>query len=429
MEKEFYTEEIPFTESIYINTLIKLACDVIENKKNIRELKELCNILECLCKKLIVLHENLFHIPPEEPVKEFLEQFYKIIQEINKYSEHKNNVILREDIKNIIAVTKTLFESLNKLKEKPLPVYSKSPLLNELIIAAEEIINEIPGEKLTSAMEAPEKEGVKKFSSKNISSEKRLEEKINFLIEFTEATERQICSLDCDTVTLVKEYPVIRENLSIFKEGLEETGLYFQDRQKEHIEKGIHMAAGAAENLFCSLGLLYEASDIITKIICLKCGHKNSSHGSYCAMCRTLLPGAVPSDEKYEIKNFEYIITDNFNNLLEGARKIEYGEISDSEFIDILDSMEEKLAHSRFNFNLIQNKNGIIDEIFLYVEEYLKNIENGIKQMRLYKEKPEYLDKGLGAVFEASKILNEIQLLAIEAEREITARKGKIYHV
>ena len=432
LKKEFYTEERPFTDSIYINTLIKLSYtdsiyintliklsyDVIENKKSVIELKELCKILECLYRKLTLLHKNLFQKNSEEPVKELLEKFHKITGEISKYTEHRNNEILMNHIENIIAITDSLFESFKKEKEEPLPVYSKSPLLNELIISSREITEEISSEK-----------GENVNSIREIDREKSLEEKINFLIDFTEATERQIYSLDCDTVTLIKEYHVIKKNLSLFKEGLQETDLYFQDRQKHHIERGINMASEAVDELFSSLALLYEASDIITKIICLKCGHKNSMHGSYCALCHTLLPGRLPSDEKYEIKNFEYIITDNFNKLLEGAGQIENGEISDREFTDILDFMDEKLTGARFKFNLIENETIMVGDMFLYVEEYLKNIENGIKQMRLYKEKPEYLDKGLTVIFESSKILNEIQLLAVEAEREITGRKGKISHI
>ncbi|MEQ8171621.1 MAG: hypothetical protein ABRQ38_22215 [Candidatus Eremiobacterota bacterium] len=406
MKKNFYTEERPSTDSLYINTLIKLAYDLIENKKSVIELKKLCNILECLYRKLIIVHKNLFRKNSEEPVKDLLEEFHKITGEISKYTEHRNNKVLREDIENIITITEKLFESFKKLKEKEqqLPVYSKSPLLNELIISAREITEEIYPEKA-------------------------LEEKIHFLISFTEATERQIYSLDCDTVTLIKEYPVIKNNFSLFKEGLQEACLYFQDRQKTHLKKGINMASEAVEELFSSLSLLYEASDIITKIICLKCGHKNSFHSSCCALCRTLLPERLPSEEKYEIKNFEYIITDNFNNLLEGARQIEEGEIGEQEFTEILNSMEERLARFRVKCALIKNKAIIISNMFLYIEEYLTNIENGIKQMKLYKEKPEYLDKGLTVIFESSKIFNEIQLIAVEAEREIAERKGKISHI
>ncbi len=410
-EKEFYTG--PFTDSLYINTLIKLSYDIIEKKKSVLELIELCKILECLSRKLTILHKNLFQENSEEPVTELLEKFHKITGEISKYTEHRNNEVLREHIKHIITITDRLFKLFNKLKEKEVPVsskYSRSPLLNELIISARKITGEISSEE-------------------EIAQGKGLKEKLHFLIAFTEATERQIYSLDCDTVTFVKEYPVIKKNLSLFKEGLHEACLYFQDRQKKHIEKGINMSAGATDKLFSSLALLYEASDIITKIICLKCGHKNSSHGSYCALCRTLLPGTLPSDETYEIKNFEYIITDNFNNLLEGARQIEAGAISDTEFTDILNSMEERLSRLRVKFNLIEHKAIKTGDMFLYVEEYLKNIEQGIKQMRLYKEKPEYLDKGLTVIFEASKIFNEIQSLAVEAEREIAERKGKISHI
>jgi hypothetical protein len=425
MEESSFKEykENLYTDSIYINTLIKLAYDVIEHKKNAMELKELCKILEGLYGKLTILYKNLFFEISEEPVKEHLEEFYRVIQEISQCNEHRNDAVLKEHIDNIINITEILFESFKKLKEREtkFPLYSKSPLLNELIISAREIIKEHSIE-----------DELKINSLKKISLEKGLKEKIHFLIEFTEATEKQIYSLDCDTVTLMKEYPLVRKNLSLFKEGLQETGLYFQNRHKNHIEKGLNMTTKAVDELFSSLDILYEASDIITKIICLKCSHKNSLHGDYCALCHTLLPKTVTSKESelYEIKDFEYIITDNFNNLLEGARKIEDGEITDREFTDIMDSMKEKLEKARFNFNLIQNKAIIISEIFLYVQEQLKNIENGMKQMGLYvkSKKSEYLDKGLTVIFESSKILNEIQLLALEAEREIARRKGKISH-
>lgn len=404
--KDNHIEEKLSSNSIYINTLIYLAEEICNKRADPAELTELCKILRKLYKKLSLLFENLTTLQNNQIIKENLEEFHVVLMEINKYSDNRDNIALWKNIKYIINITENLFNSFNRLKEKEKNIIppSKSPLLNELIITAGEVID---GKLSINA----------------------LKEKINFLKEFTESTKKQIYSLlnDPDTVTLLEESQKIRTNLYLYQEGLQEIDLYFQDGEKSHIEKGIDITKKATEELFSSLDILYEAADIVTKVICLRCGHKNSLHGDFCSLCHRVLPKAAPANSQkketkmYEIKDFEYVITDNFNTLLEGVRQVEKKEISWEKFILILDSMEEKLQEVTYNFNLIEQKGLRVNEVFFFFMDSLGKIDYGIKTIKLYcKDKnSDHLDKGLNIIFEASKTLCDIQSVAVEAEREL----------
>ncbi|OQA19243.1 MAG: hypothetical protein BWY64_01013 [bacterium ADurb.Bin363] len=393
------------SKSIYINTLI----DITKNEINFKELSELCIILKRLYKKLILIYENLQIDKANKDTRKLREQlayFHKLISNINKYPENKNKELLYQNINKIVTITEDLFYILTRMreKEKKITPPSKSPLMSELILAVKAVHKgELPYEAL--------------------------KEKINFLKEFIESTKKQIYPLSWnpDSVTFLEEYEKVLININLYQEGLN----YLKNRDKHHIEKGIDIILKATEKLFTSLGLLYESADIITKVICLRCGHKNSLYRDTCAICRSLLPKVAQTGtdgkhtETYEIKNFEYIITDNLKELMEVTKEIEDGKITKKDFNNILKEMEKKLKHVR---DELKGKNmKIIPEIYRLFKDSLKDMKHGIKIMKNYTkdENPDHLDTGLNEIFEASRKISTLQNLGIEAERELSRRDAK----
>lgn len=415
---EFNPDKAFSSHSLYVNTLIDIVRNLRDDEEGEREFEEICKILESLSWKMLFLYENLkdFFSFSEKTdllyLKEKLEDFSICVVKVKDFVRHKNRLFLCKSLNELCEKTEDLFVFFSKTKrEGRNPVFTGSPFLNELILSVREV-------------------------SEGRLPEEALSEKVRFLKGFIESTKEQIynASGEIDSVTLYDELPEIFLNLDFHQKGLDEILLYTVNKDKKHLRKGMNFCLKATERLFSSLDLLYEAADIITKIICLKCGHKNSIHMDHCVICRSVLPKVapknIPSKQKdyvYESEDFCYMVTDNLNILLEGVSFMEEGKISPEEFFLILSFMEEKTseAERKLDFKDFSGSIFLTDlrDIFNFA---FNEIREGLKILSLYAEdrNKDYMDRGLTRIFEATRYFYYIQNVGLSAEKEQKKRQG-----
>jgi len=416
-EENISLEDKLSSRSIFINVLFRVAVDICRGEEKDRELQELLNILDGLSRKMLLLYSNLRDFVSEDKkskitdLKDRLDDFAMGTVKLKKYFHHRDSSLLSSSVLHLYNTTESLFDFLSEFKEvNKITSLSPSPLIDELIIAASGV-------------------------NEDMLPEKALLEKVIFLKDFLNTSRDQIltASSDPDSVTLIDEVPYILKRIDHLSKGLEEILFFFQNKDKKHIKKGIDIIQKDTTSLQNSLELLYDAANIISKVICLRCGHKNSLHADFCVLCRALLPKAAPrmilperTEYVYETGDFCYILTENLNYLLDGVKDLEEGKISENEFVSILSFMAKKTCKVRDVLLEItaygSEFSDILKEIFPPVFD---GILYGIKTLETYlkDKKEENLDQGLTYIFEASRYLYYIQNIGIEAEKELERRE------
>lgn len=413
MEAKFPFEEDGTSYSVYINILLDTVRAICDGEDEEESLRDICFILKSLSEKMEVQLENLrCFIPDDCHSPEFLKlklnDFFRQVNKIEEYFLHRKKSCLSYEAEVLAFITEEIFLLLEKLKDKSAEkkTFSLFPLLDEVILCAGDI-------------------------EKGFFPDEALLEKLDFLEDFVTVTKEQILSLtgEPDSVTFMEEIPLVLDTLERLLYGLREFRKYLNCRDRKFIKSGTDITIKATTSLISSLDLLYEASGIISKIICLHCGGKNSLFFDRCFFCSSVLPKIF--QDSSEIKNeeyivdFRYLLTSNLNYLLESVNDIERGEISGKDFLEKLAFVRNKIDHIKKNLiiNFTDEKGKFSSAVYIF-ESIIDEIAGGIDLISRYPEErnSSYLDEGLTVIFESSKFFSYFQSLGIEAEKELLRR-------
>jgi len=212
--------------------------------------------------------------------------------------------------------------------------------------------------------------------------------KITRLIEFTEATKKQfeLISEKRDSKTLFREKKKICEYLDLYINNLKTLKLVPHRK-----EETINNLRSISKNLYKSLKLLKEASEIIYTAPCLSCGENNPLSLSHCRNCNTPMAhfaGYINPRNKWtsiEDKDHGFcgsIISYNIQILAHNIEKYRTSKKNREEFYGDLEKFEESFKLLKNDFIKCKEKiSKWKEERRLFKELILNSMDKGIKEI------------------------------------------------
>jgi len=420
------------TRSPDVNELVAVAKDVLSGQAKKEDLKERIDYMDTFIKNMEKLYEIFSPTQRRTPVseealpkiKEYLEDMNDSLHLFREYLDTDDPDTLEDAIEDIISITNSLFEVIDKLQKDEAEVkreYCDSAMLNELLRIAKGVADGLyPKETL----------------------EQRLKFVGNYINQTYESikmfTEKKLIELD----EIMEEAPLIIETLEELKEGLGELKAFLQDNDPSHIDESIEIIVKAAKELANShkviQSALAKANEEDKKKesrppVCLKCGETLQIGVKICPKCHTpvvkIETGEVEMPEKTleiserqeQLFSVTPMMTPNIVKIYNVVKQFLKVEVDETEVLKVLNWYENLIEQNKSKLaaeKIPQFKDDKEKEFFeaarKLLEEGLRDSEEGVKMLKeaLPTRDINKIEQIMLKLIEGGEKLHQVQVIA-----------------
>jgi ribosomal protein L40E len=243
-----------------------------------------------------------------------------------------------------------------------------------------------------------------------------------------------------DSITAREQVVRIEKAFSMYKEAFNEMNLFFKDKNKEHIDKGIQIAKKATNRLYKSFMLLQESSDVTTTKVCVQCSTRNPSTRNVCEKCGAQLPkvdstpgsqvevtiGGDPSQQVY-------YTNPNFDRLYREATELKKGNFSAKDFKKTIDWLCNNLLTAKREYEKLdtsfmsEEERKMFGDVFVYTKKAFEEYDKAFVELRKYFDDNDssHLDNGLRIAFEATQVIAQVEQFSKQVEKTLKELESK----
>lgn len=263
-------------------------------------------------------------------------------------------------------------------------------------------------ESETKTLSSPHLDALKKVTSGIAAGEHSIDdlrETLEYAGGALEATIRQFSAIadqSLNSARLEEEVPKVLQALENNKKALEIIGLYLEDSDPAHFEKGLKLFEESTVRLHASFDVIDEVAVASLMKLCVKCGYLNPQGTNICEKCGAKLievvqepsPAGVDLMEEHgTIAGPQYIMTSNLRKLLDAANDVVEGKISQKQFEKTINQTARIIKETRGEAAQLakeasnsKDESGLIARSLELLNDGLNQFEAAVEKMRLYLE-------------------------------------------